>query len=146
MSDDFFDSNVLVYLFDETDPRKFHIARQLIDRAIEAGSAIISFQVVQEVLSLLTNKFATPASPDRAHDVLENVLVPLWRVMPSQNLYDRALAVQSRYQHGFYDSLIVAAALEAGCTRLLSEDLQDGQRIERLTIVDPFASSRGAAP
>ena len=46
-------------------------------------------------------------------------------------------------QHGFsfYDSLIVASALEAGCVRLYSEDMQHGQRVEQLTIVNPFAAS-----
>jgi predicted nucleic acid-binding protein len=53
-------------------------------------------------------------------------------------LYQRALDIQARYHFGFYDALIIAAALEAGCTRLYSEDLQHGQRIERLTIENPF--------
>ena len=43
-----------------------------------------------------------------------------------------------RFGFSFYDSLIVAAALEAGCTRLYSEDLQHGQRIQNLTIENPF--------
>jgi predicted nucleic acid-binding protein len=59
--------------------------------------------------------------------------------MPSTALYIRAVEVRTRYRYSFYDSLIIAAALEAGCTRLYSEDLQHGQRIERLTIVNPFA-------
>jgi len=46
------------------------------------------------------------------------------------------------YRYGFYDSLIIAAALEAGCTRLLTEDMQDGQRIETLTIENPFPEGR----
>jgi predicted nucleic acid-binding protein len=53
-------------------------------------------------------------------------------------LYQRALDIQARYRYGFYDALIIAAALEAGCIRLYSEDLQHGQRIERLTIENPF--------
>ena len=53
-------------------------------------------------------------------------------------LYKRALDIQARYHFGFYDALIIAAALEAGCSRLYSEDLQHGQRIERLTIENPF--------
>ena len=138
MSDDFLDSNVLVYLFDETEPRKYEVAQQLVRNAIAEGTSIVSFQVVQEVLNLLTGKFASPATPDRAHDALANVLLPLWRVMPSEALYSRALEVQSRYRYSFYDSLIIAAALASGCTRLLSEDLQDGQRIEGLTIENPF--------
>jgi len=66
------------------------------------------------------------------------VLAPLLRVSASVALYQRALDVQARWRFGFHDSLIVAAALTAGCTRLLSEDLQHGQRIETLTIHDPF--------
>ena len=58
--------------------------------------------------------------------------------MPTRALYQRALDLQTRYQFRFYDALIVAAALAAGCTRLYSEDLQHGQRIEGLTIVNPF--------
>jgi predicted nucleic acid-binding protein len=49
-----------------------------------------------------------------------------------------ALDLQTRYRYGFYDSLVIAAALDAGCTRLYSEDLQDGQRIEGLTVENPF--------
>jgi predicted nucleic acid-binding protein len=58
--------------------------------------------------------------------------------MPTPALFERALEVQDRYGYAFYDALIVAAALEAGCTRLYSEDLQDGQRIGALTIENPF--------
>jgi predicted nucleic acid-binding protein len=58
--------------------------------------------------------------------------------MPSPAIYERGIMVQARYGFHFYDSLIVAAALEAGCTRLLSEDLQHGQRIDSLTVENPF--------
>ena len=60
------------------------------------------------------------------------------RLPASLSLYRRALDIQARYRYGFYDSLIVAAALDAGCTRLYSEDLQDGQKIEALTIENPL--------
>ena len=72
---------------------------------------------------------------------MERVLAPMWKISPSSALYDRALEVQDRYRYGFRDSLIVAAALDAGCTRLYSEDLPDGQRIEGLTIENPFLES-----
>jgi predicted nucleic acid-binding protein len=139
MSDDFFDTNVLTYLFDETDKRKTDIAQGLIQTGLRTGSGCISFQVVQESLNLLIHKFANPASPDRATRFLDDVLTPLWQTMPSEELYERTLALQNRYRYRFYDSLIIAAALEAGCSRLYSEDLQDGQRIEGLTITNPFA-------
>ena len=69
---------------------------------------------------------------------LDTVLLPLLRVGSSATLYQRGLDTQARYQFSFYDSLIVAAALSAGCKRLLSEDMQHGQRIESLTIINPF--------
>ena len=74
-------------------------------------------------LHLVTRKFQRTVTADDARQFLEEVLVPLWRVMPTQRLYERALDVQARYRYGFYDSLIIAAALSAGCLRLLSEDL-----------------------
>jgi predicted nucleic acid-binding protein len=62
--------------------------------------------------------------------------------MPIQKLYLRALDIQDRYHFGFYDSLIVSAALQAGCNRLYSEDLQHRQRIEGLTIENPFLAEQ----
>ena len=87
---------------------------------------------------MLRRKFRVVAKPPDAHDFLRNVLAPLWRIQPSAALYARALDVQERYKFGFHDALIVAAALETGCPRLFSEDLQHGQRIEGLTIKNPF--------
>ena len=138
MSGEFIDSNVFVYLFDETDDCKREAAERIVDSALQNYDASISFQVVQETLNVLTRNLPTPMSVEGAKDFLRQVLVPLWRVSPSPALYDRALDLQSRYRYGFYDSLIIAAALDAGCTQLFSEDLQDGQRIEGLTIRNPF--------
>lgn len=137
MSGDFLDANVILYAFD-VDQRKYEIASEIIERSL-GGDAQISYQVVQEVLNVLTRKAETVLTGHEPQRVLEDVLMPLWRVMPSDTLYSRALGLHSRFGYAFYDSLIIAAALEAGCSRLLSEDLQDGQRIERLTIVNPFA-------
>jgi len=138
MSADFFDSNVFVYLFDEVAHEKRRAAETLIRKALDTKSACISFQVVQETLNVLTRKLAAPVTPADAQRFLQRMLVPLWRVMPSQKLFADAIGLQGRLGFGFYDSLIVAAALEAGCTRLLTEDLQDGQRIEGLRIENPF--------
>ncbi len=139
MSVDFFDSNVFVYLFDETNDHKRTVAERLIVQGLEASNACISFQVIQETLNVLTRKLKPAVSEPNAQRFLESVLQPLWRVMPSLALYQRGLALQSRYKLSFYDALIVAAALEAGCKRLLSEDMQHGLRIEKLTIINPFA-------
>lgn len=139
MSGDFIDSNVFVYLFDETDERKRDTAERIVEVGLRANSASISFQVVQETLNVITGpKLASPMGVEDARSFMEEVLVPLWRISPTSTLYRRALDVRSRLRYGFYDSLIIAAALEAGCTRLYTEDLQDGQQIEGLTIENPF--------
>ena len=75
---------------------------------------------------------------------MEDVLVPLHRVQSSIRLYQASLDIQARYRFSFYDSLIVAAALEAGCHTLYSEDLKHGQQIGELTITNPFKSTSRA--
>lgn len=108
MSADFIDSNVFIYLFDETDDRKRARSERLIHAALESGQGRVSFQVVQETLNVLTRRLATPLTPEDARRFLDRVLVPLWRVWPSRALYVRALEVQARYGFSFYDSLVVA--------------------------------------
>jgi predicted nucleic acid-binding protein len=137
MSGDFLDSNVFVYLIDP-DSTKRTTARAVVERALSRGGTI-SFQVVQETLNVMLRKAPTPITDQDASDLLETTLQPLWSVMPSIGLYRRALNVKTSYGYHFYDSLIIAAALEAGCDRLLTEDMQNGQRIESVTIVNPFA-------
>lgn len=109
----------------------------MIEQEIASGTACISFQVVQESLNPALRKAQTPLSVDEMRKYLQSVLAPLYRVQPSLRLYHAALDIQTRHRFSFYDSLI-AAALEAGCKRLYSEDLQHGQRIEGLTIENPF--------
>jgi predicted nucleic acid-binding protein len=142
MSDDsFLDSNVLIYTFDDVALEKQRIAQELVKAALQDGSGVISYQVTQEVLNVLTRKLPQPMDVGDATRYLATTLEPLWRVQPSAELLRAGLALQARYQFGFYDSLIVAAALSAGCARLYSEDLQHGQQIDGLTIEDPFRKS-----
>ena len=134
----FIDTNVFVYQLDNSDPRKQAIANELVRDALRTQDACISFQVVQECLNVITTKARVPLSSQDAQAYLEAVLAPLLQVGASIELYRRALDLRARWQFSFYDALIVAAALAAGCTRLLSEDLQHGQKVEQLTIVNPF--------
>lgn len=138
MSGDFLDTNVIVYLFDETAPDKSATARLIVSSALDDGSGVVSFQVVQEVLNVLTRKLRVVARAADARDFLRETLMPMWTVQPSAGLYARALDLKERIDIAFYDGLIVAAALEAGCRRLLTEDLQHGQRIDGLRIENPF--------
>jgi predicted nucleic acid-binding protein len=138
MSGEFIDTNVFVYLFDETDNRKREIAGRLVRTALETQTACISHQVIQETLNVVTRKLPSPMTPENAQRFLEQILAPLWQIMPNVALYRRGLYIQARYGFSFYDSLIIAAALESGCSRLYSEDLQHGQQIEGMTIENPF--------
>lgn len=89
------------------------------------------------------HKVAVAMEPAQARQYLDLVLLPLMKVGASPALYQRALDVQARWRFSFYDSLIAAAALSAGCTRLLTEDLQVGQRIESLTVQKPVPALKG---
>lgn len=135
-ADRFIDSNVFVYLFDQTNPKKRRIAENLVRETLERETGFISYQVVQETSNVLIRKLN--ATTEEARQFLDRVLLPLWRVNPTEMLYRRGLDLKARYHFSFYDSLIVAAAPEAGCKTLCSEDLQHNQQIEGLTIENPF--------
>jgi predicted nucleic acid-binding protein len=135
----FLDSNVLIYQLDPTDLRKQTIAERVVSTALAHDNACISWQVVQECLNTSLRKARVRLDSASALIWLDTVLTPLYTVEPSAALYRRAIALQTRWQFSFYDALIVAAALQAGCKRLLTEDLQNGQHIEGLQVVDPFA-------
>lgn len=136
----FFDTNLFIYHLEAQNGYKFDIANTIIRKSIEYQNACISFQVVQECLNTMLRKAEIPLNHDRIKLYLDTVLIPLWKVSPSPFLYQKCLDIQQRYQFSFYDSLIIAAAIEAGCTTLYSEDLQHGQQIERLTVKNPFVN------
>ena len=142
-AENFLDTNVLVYMLDETDLDKRQRAASLVNENLAQGTGCISFQVVQETINVLVRRLGFRTEDVR--QVLQQVLVPLWQVHPTEALYHDAISLQGRYGFSFYDSLIVAAAIEAGCTRLYSEDLQHGQQIQRLTILNPFATPTGVS-
>ena len=135
-AEDFLDTNIFVYMFDETDPIKRQRAETLVRDSLTNMTGCISYQVVQETLNVLIQRLNV--SVESTMQMLDDILIPLWQTNPTTSLYRTGLRVQSRYGFSFYDSLIVAAALEAGCTRLYTEDMQHGQQVQQLTILDPF--------
>jgi predicted nucleic acid-binding protein len=140
MSDRFFlDTNLLLYTFDATAPHKARKAAQLVRRALDGGGGIISFQVVQEFFNVVLRRSPRLMNVSEAEQYLTTVLRPLLAVHSSPTLYFEALQIMGRHRLAWYDSLIVAAAIEGGCDRLLSEDFQHGQKIESLRIENPFA-------
>ncbi len=134
----FLDTNLFVYQIEALDEKKAPVADRIIGEGVSSGNTCISFQVVQECLNTFTRKAEIRLGPVQMNDYLEAVLAPLMQVGASIGLYRKAVEVQARYGYSFYDALIIAAALEAGCARLLTEDMQHGQRIEGLVIVNPF--------
>lgn len=136
---DFIDSNILVYMFDSTDLSKRELAVRFVNQKVADESGCISFQVVQETLNVIIGKMGI--AHETALEFIDDILRPLWQIDPSTELYLRALELRERYGFSFYDSLIIAAALEAGCTRLYTEDMQHGQQIQGLTIQNPFLSA-----
>ena len=134
----FIDTNVFIYHLDTTDRCKHKVAETIVYEALASGNACISYHVVQECLNVALRKAEVALSTDAARQYLEAVLAPLMQVSASEALYHRALDVHARWRISFYDSLIVAGAMIAGCQTLLSEDLQHGQKLDGLTIVDPF--------
>lgn len=137
-AESFIDTNIFVYQLERLDARKADIADDLIEHGIETQTACISFQVIQECINTAIRKAEVPLTEDELRKYLVDVLAPLYRVQPDIRLYQKALEIRFRYRFGFYDALIVAAAVEAGCKTLYTEDLTHGQQVEGVTITNPF--------
>ena len=130
----FIDTNVLIYGYSEDEPDK----RQRAIDCVRSGEAWISTQVLNETINVLKRKFSLSYSQIR--EAVQELSEGFPIVLVSVNTIEMALNLAERYQYSYFDSLILASALEAGCQILYSEDLQDGQRIEnQLMIVNPFS-------
>ena len=137
----FLDTNIILYAVEGLPASKAEVAEELLFRGIKDGSGVISYQVVQECLNAVLKKARLALSAPDARDLLRDTLEPLCKAFPASTaLYEEALALHGRYKYSFYDSLIIAAALEAGCDLLYSEDLHHDQTIGRLRIVNPFVT------
>ena len=137
MSRSFFDTNVLLYLFDGSEAEKKALAREVFSREAEAGRAVLSTQILQEFYVNATRKLEEPLSPEAAAEqVRDFALLPLVRV--DEGMIFAATERNRSMSISFWDALIVEAALKAGADRLLTEDLQHGQQIERLRVENPF--------
>jgi predicted nucleic acid-binding protein len=134
----FLDTNIFVYPFDASAPAKAKKAAHLVRRAADTGQGIVSYQVVQEFSNVALRRFAQPMSVAEAEQYLITVFRPLLAVHSSPSLYVEALRITGRHKLSWYDSLIVAAALEGQCETLYSEDLQHGREIEGTRIENPF--------
>jgi predicted nucleic acid-binding protein len=127
----FFDTNVVIYAFAKGDPRA-ETAEDLL-----AGGGATGVQVLNEFVAVATRKLGMPWE-----DVL-TALGALRVLFPSPvpltvQTHDAALGITAKYGYSIYDSLVIAAALEARCNTLFTEDMRHGQMIQGLTIRNPF--------
>ena len=131
----FLDSNILIYLYSEDESEKADLAQQ----CAQAPDAWISTQVLNEVSNVLSRK-QKQAYPDILN-VIQELQSNFQVTTVTTQTIEQALLLGERYRYSYFDSLMLASALEQGCTLLYSEDMQHGQIIESvLRITDPFAA------
>ena len=144
MNDRFFlDTNIFVYSLDASSPKKAAQARKLIRSAIEMRGGIVSYQVVQEFFNVALRRFSKPMSGLDTEQYLSTTFRPLLSVRSSQALHGEVLRIGARFQLPWYDSLIVASAIEGKCGVHYSEDLQDGQQIWKRHDLQPLCLTGG---
>jgi predicted nucleic acid-binding protein len=132
----FFDTNILVYHFQDVGSPKHKVAEKLIHNALRTGEGAVSAQVMQECANVYFR--SEPSSTLFLERYFQDVVLPLYRLDTNAELIASASEIKVRTKYHFYDSLIIAAALACGAKTLYSEDLQHNQRIDSLTIVNPF--------
>jgi predicted nucleic acid-binding protein len=131
----FLDTNILVYSYSNNELHKQKIARKLITET----NSFISTQVLQEFCNTLTKKFGF-SFEDGAKAISECSSNSFLHINTDETIL-KSCKIAHRYKFSFYDSLIIAAAIECGCTILYSEDLKHQQIINKsITIVNPFLS------
>jgi predicted nucleic acid-binding protein len=127
----FIDTNVLLYLLSE-DSGKADVAEALLNQG-----GIVSVQVLSEFTSVCARKLKMSYADIREILATIRVVLDVRDITPA--IHAAVLDIAEQYGYSFYDSMILAAALHAGCRRVYTEDLQAGQKIkDQLLIVNPF--------
>jgi predicted nucleic acid-binding protein len=134
----FVDTNVLVYAFDKSGSPKKQIAQRLMTELMEEDRLRVSTQVLQELFVTLTRKVSQRCSSEEGLVVLEDLNA--WPLMVVDFAAIRAAVdVAEQAKLSFWDALIVVAASRAGASVLYTEDLNDGQEILGVRVVNPFS-------
>ena len=133
----FFDTNILVYANDSGHPAKQDRASELIKNAMIENTAVISVQVLSEFWVTVTQKIEeTLPLPVTEHQI--EILSSMNIVELNYEIFKSALSVQKLHRLSFWDSLIISAAVSEGCKTIYTEDLNPGQKIMDMKIVNPF--------
>ena len=133
----FVDTNLLVYAYDSSAGKKWKTSLEVLSLLWNHRTGVLSTQVVQELFVSLTQKVKNPIRPEMAKEIISDLVQWPLVVNDGKNIL-RAIDLQIKYHFSFWDSLILQAAIISKSEFLLSEDFQDGQVIESVTIVNPF--------
>jgi predicted nucleic acid-binding protein len=133
------DTNVLVYAHDGRDAEKQAIAVSLVQSLTDA---FLLWQVACEYVSVSKKLEPVGYSRERAWQDVRGLRLVWAAELPSWEVMDRAEQLMGRYSLSYWDAMIVAACLEAGVTRLYSEDFSAYSSIDGLEVVNPFPPSR----
>lgn len=133
----FFDTNILIYAVDHSDPVKRRKAGELLEREAGAGNAIISTQVLQEFYSASTLKLKKPLNKLVAEEIVEELMTLSVKQVDTPIIL-AAIKRNQTDQVSFWDALIIETALRAGARILWSEDMQHDREIDGLKIQNPF--------
>jgi predicted nucleic acid-binding protein len=139
MADDkvFVDTNILVYAYDSSAGDKHKIAQKEICGLWDSGLGLVSTQVLQEFYVCLTKKVPRPIDPGKARDIIQDLLQ--WKVIINDGpSILEAIDLQTKHRLGFWDALILQAAVKGGAGILLSEDFESGRLIGRVRFRNPF--------
>jgi predicted nucleic acid-binding protein len=135
----FFDTNVIVYLFDKSEDSKHKIAKDLLASCLRSCETWISIQVVNEFIVIASQKISAPLQIKELSKRIDFLSAHLEISQLRLSACRTALEIKERYKLSYWDSLIATSALENGCTTLYSEDMQDGFVINgALTVKNPF--------
>ena len=138
----FVDTNILVYARDSSEKDKQKKAREWIAHLWKTRLGRLSYQSFNEYYVVTTQRLKPGLSKEEARADL-NALDAWNPLSVDKKVIDNAWKIQDKYQFSWWDSLILSAAQIQGCKVLLSEDLQDGQVISGVTVVNPFLCEVG---
>jgi predicted nucleic acid-binding protein len=133
----FVDTNLLVYAYDSSAGKKWRTSSEILSLLWIHRTGVISTQVIQELFVSLTQKVKNTVLPKKAKEIVSDLLRWPLVVNDGENIL-RAVDLEIKYRFSFWDSLILQAAITSKSEFLLSEDFQDGQVIESVTILNPF--------
>ncbi len=137
----FFDTNVLIYVFDKTSKQKAKLATELIDSSTGEGRGVLSMQVIQEFVNIMRRGQKPLMSVAQCRAFMAVLIERFELVRQTPDLLTRGLHIHEAFQISWYDSLIVAAAQAGGCEILYSEDLSHGQSYGSVRVLNPFVGA-----